>query len=84
MGRVKKGLNCSIEGCKNKSVRSFSIMKITKPLEAVGLNVKVSRSRRVLLCEKHYKKVKKELKKSEKYEKIRFGGQIRATRASGV
>ena len=67
MGRVGKGVKCSVTGCGNDAVRSLPTGKVT----AAGL--KVSESRRAYLCKQHYKEFKKETKKDRMLEKWRLG-----------
>jgi hypothetical protein len=72
MGKVKKGVPCDIAGCAEKSVRSLSKDSISKALNETGLQVKGTGSR-AYLCEKHYKALKKQLKKTRKEELARLG-----------
>jgi hypothetical protein len=71
MGKIKKGVPCSITGCSEAAVRSLSRDGIGKPLSDAGLQVRGS-SNRVYICEKHYKAVKKQLKKSRKEDLMRL------------
>ncbi|MEM3404035.1 MAG: hypothetical protein QXJ17_05850 [Nitrososphaeria archaeon] len=64
MGRVDKGVNCMVEGCKNTAERSLSLEQTSKS------KLKVSgQSRRVYLCHEHYKQWKKETKKEREFER---------------
>ena len=67
MGRIDKGVKCSISGCENDAVRSLPTDKV----KSVGL--KVGESRRAFLCKEHYKEFKKETKKDRALEKWRHG-----------
>ncbi len=67
MGRVAKGVKCSVSGCSNDAVRSLETGKVKK----TGL--KVGESRRTYLCKEHYKEFKKETKKDRTLEKWRHG-----------
>jgi hypothetical protein len=73
MGKVKQGVECSVEGCTEKAVRSFSSNKGREAMQAVGARVKDERARRVYLCQKHYKVYKKQVKQDKKVDKWRFG-----------
>jgi len=73
MGKVKQGTPCSVEGCSELAVRSFSLDKISESLQAASLALKTSRMRRAYLCQKHYKQVKKLMKKEKRIEKWRYG-----------
>lgn len=66
MGRVSKGVQCSVEGCERKAARSLSADKVT----AAGLKVQVAR--RAYLCKDHYKEFKKATKKDKMLEKWRY------------
>jgi len=73
LGRVDRGVNCSIVGCSNHAVRSLSYSEFSKFASNAGLNIGSNVPRRVYLCEAHYKIFKKFLKKEKKYEKWRYG-----------
>jgi len=68
LGRVAKGVKCSVVGCEKQAVRSLSAEKVS----AAGL--KVGTSRRAYLCRDHYKEFKKETKKEKMLEKWRYKG----------
>lgn len=68
MGRVAKGVKCSVVGCDKEAVRSLSNEKVS----AAGL--KVGTARRAYLCKDHYKEFKKETKKEKMLEKWRYKG----------
>lgn len=72
MGKIKKGVPCDIAGCAEKSLRSLSKDSISKALNDAGLQVKGTRNR-AYVCEKHYKVLKKLLKKTRKEEMARLG-----------
>jgi hypothetical protein len=72
MGKIKKGVPCDIVGCTEKSARSFSKESISKALNETGLQIR-SNQNRAYLCEKHYKALKKQLKKTRKEELTRLG-----------
>ena len=67
MGRVAKGVRCSVAGCNKEAVRSLPAAKVS----AAGL--KVGETRRAYLCKEHYKEYKKETKKERMLEKWRHG-----------
>jgi len=68
MGRVSKGIRCSVIGCDKEAIRSISSEKVS----STGLNV--SSSRRAYLCKDHYKEYKKRIKKDKMLEKWRYRG----------
>lgn len=67
MGKVGKGVNCSVTGCSNSAERSMSRDQIGKS------SLKVSGDRRSFLCHDHYKVWKKETKKDRELDRARFG-----------
>jgi hypothetical protein len=67
LGRVDKGVKCSVNGCKNDAVRSLPTDKVK------GAGLKVGESRRAFLCKEHYKEFKKGTKKDRVLEKWRHG-----------
>jgi len=67
LGRVDKGVKCSISGCGKDAVRSLSAQKV----KAAGL--KIGEERRAYLCKEHYKEFKKKTKKDKQLEKWRYG-----------
>ncbi|RLE50554.1 MAG: hypothetical protein DRJ21_01630 [Candidatus Methanomethylicota archaeon] len=69
MGKVKKGQLCSIVNCNERAVRSLSSSEALNYLSKLNLKVKDSNSRRIYLCEKHYKMYKKASKKNRMFEK---------------
>jgi hypothetical protein len=68
MGRVAKGVKCSVSGCGKDAVRSLATAKVTE----AGL--KVGSARRAYLCKEHYKEYKKATKKDKMLEKWRYRG----------
>lgn len=69
MGRVDKGVKCSVSGCGGEAIRSLS----TEKVKSAGLDVGSS-GRRAYLCKKHYKEYKKKTKKEKMFEKWRYKG----------
>uniref|UniRef100_A0A7C4FCY8 Uncharacterized protein n=1 Tax=Thermofilum pendens TaxID=2269 RepID=A0A7C4FCY8_THEPE len=57
MGRVAKGVTCSVKGCSEKAVRSISRDMLEKSSMKVELKGDVGS--RVYLCRSHYKEYKK-------------------------
>jgi len=66
LGRIAKGVKCSVVGCDKEAVRSLSREKVS----SAGL--KVEGTRRSYLCKGHYKEYKKETKKDKMLEKWRY------------
>lgn len=66
MGRIDKGVKCSVSGCGSEAVRSISADKV----KAAGL--KVGNEKRAYLCKEHYKEYKKKTKKDKQLEKLRY------------
>ena len=69
MGRIDKGVKCSVSGCGREAVRSLS----TEKVRSAGLNIG-SNERRAYLCKEHYKEYKKKTKKDKQLEKWRYSG----------
>ncbi|GBC74111.1 MAG: hypothetical protein QW450_03390 [Candidatus Nitrosocaldus sp.] len=59
MGKVGKGVRCSVVECSNNAVRSLDAGKVR------GSGLDVSEGKRVYLCEEHYKQWKKVFKQSK-------------------
>jgi hypothetical protein len=68
LGRVAKGVKCSVIGCDHDALRSLARDKVS----AAGL--KVEGTRRSYLCRLHHKEYKKNTKKDKVLEKWRFKG----------
>ncbi len=68
MGRVAKGVKCSVVGCDKEAIRSLSTEKVS----SAGL--RVGEVRRSYLCKNHYKEFKRETKKEKMLEKWRYRG----------
>ncbi|MEJ2270891.1 MAG: hypothetical protein P8X91_00055 [Candidatus Bathyarchaeota archaeon] len=68
MGRITKGVKCSVKNCDNDAIRSISREKVN----AAGL--KVDETKRSYLCRDHYKEYKKATKKDKLLEKWRHSG----------
>ncbi len=72
MGRVKKGQVCLIEGCSEPAIRAISWDEIVKAGADTSFKFKETSLGKIYLCKKHYKEVKKLLKKSKRLEKWRW------------
>lgn len=68
MGRIDKGVKCSVKNCDKDAVRSLAREKVS----SAGLNV--NEGRRSYLCREHYKEYKKGSKKDKLLEKWRHSG----------
>jgi hypothetical protein len=66
LGRVEKGIRCSVLGCGNAAIRSISGVKV----RSAGLNA--GHERRAYLCKEHYKEYKKRTKKDNQLERMRY------------
>jgi len=69
LGRIDKGVKCSISGCSSEAVRSISAEKV----RSAGLKIGSS-EKRAYLCKQHYKEYKKKTKKDKQIEKWRYSG----------
>lgn len=69
MGRISKGVKCSVSGCGKDATRSISAGKV----RSAGLKIG-SGERRAYLCKEHYKEYKKKTKKEKKVEQWRYKG----------
>lgn len=70
MGKISKGVSCSIDGCNKNAIRSLS----TSRVKQAGLDVDAG-SRQAYLCKDHYKEWKKEVKQSKSDDvSLRYGG----------
>ncbi|UCG36455.1 MAG: hypothetical protein JSV64_07580 [Candidatus Bathyarchaeota archaeon] len=70
MGKIDKGVKCSIPSCKGEAIRSIAASKVT----AAGM--KVNTKRRAYLCRTHYKDFKKATRKDRTLEKWRQQGSL--------
>jgi len=68
MGRVDKGVNCSIQGCDQTAQRSMSGSKASM---ASNLDLD-STSKRIYLCKIHYREWKKASKNERENERARW------------
>ena len=67
MGRIDKGVKCSVAGCSQDAVRSVSSEKA----RSAGLHLKTS-GRRAYLCREHYRELKKRMRKERRAELWRY------------
>jgi len=68
LGKIEKGVSCSISGCKNTAVKSVS----RSQLAGSGLSAGGD-GRRVYLCHDHSKEWKKSTKKDRDAQRARWG-----------
>lgn len=68
MGRIEKGVKCSVSGCTREAARSITTDKV----KAAGLNVG-SNEKRAFVCKEHYKEYKKKTKKDKTLDRWRWG-----------
>ena len=69
MGRIDKGVTCSVSGCTEKAVRSISAAR------AESAKLSVEDSRHVYLCEAHYREFKMRSRKDQRLERLRWSAQ---------
>jgi len=67
LGRIDKGVKCSVSGCGKEAARSISTDKV----KSAGLKVGSS-EKRAYLCREHYKEFKKKTKKDKMLDKWRY------------
>jgi thymidine kinase len=65
LGRIEKGIKCSV--CGKEAIRSLSAEKV----KAAGLSA--GNEKRAYLCKEHYKEYKKKTKKDKTLDKWRYG-----------
>lgn len=68
MGKVRKGVECSVHNCADRAVKSVSLSNIPSN---IGFQFK-GEGRSIYLCEKHYKAIKKAIKKKIDLERERW------------
>lgn len=69
MGRVSKGVLCSVKGCSEKAVRSLSKDMLKR--SGVCMELKEDVGSRVYLCRNHYREYKKSYRRNVwKFEKF--------------
>ena len=72
MSSKKDALICSVSACGEEPKRSFSFKNVQSAISKVGLQIE-GNPKKIHLCDKHYKIIKKELKKERKTERMRHG-----------
>lgn len=65
LGKVSKGIKCTITGCAEDAVRSISSEDVSK----AGLKAAPGRG---YLCKNHYRELKKKLRKDRQIDKWRM------------
>lgn len=65
MGKIEKGVKCSVASCEELAVRSVSAAKV----EEAGLKVEGNKA---YLCETHYREYKKKSKAARQVERWRW------------
>ena len=68
MGRIEKGVKCTVSGCSREAVRSISADKV----KAAGLSIN-TKENRAFICREHYKEYKKKSKKDKTLDQWRWG-----------
>ncbi len=71
MGRIEKGETCSVKGCGKPAVRSLS-PSYARLIKEQGLEV--ADTKRLYLCEEHYKVLKKAKSGEDRLERWRLSG----------
>jgi hypothetical protein len=66
LGKVGKGIKCTVTGCTEDAVRSVS------PTDVSRARLKVTTMGRGYLCKNHYKELKKKLRKDKQVEQWRM------------
>ncbi len=66
MGKVAKGVGCSVKGCGGKAVKSVSAQRASQVL-----SIGTSRGR-AYLCKTHYNEYKKKTRKERRIERWRY------------
>jgi hypothetical protein len=66
MGRVAKGMKCSVEGCADDAVRSISAKRVTDH------SIEPGRGGRVYLCKRHYRAHKKNTGDARRVDRWRW------------
>ena len=82
MGVKKAAEKCSVESCSESGMHSMSYQNLEGYLSKVGFKVReeASKTKKVVLCKKHYKIFKKEKYKDEKLLKHKNFGDTKEYR----
>jgi hypothetical protein len=68
MGKVEKGVSCSVQGCAQRAVRSLPSSQVRR----AGLLL-AQEGVRSYLCREHYKEFKRRSRQERELERLRFG-----------
>jgi hypothetical protein len=68
MGKINKGVSCSVQGCEERGERSITS---TKAMMAPDLDLDLS-GKRAYLCRSHYREWKKATKEERDNERARW------------
>ncbi len=79
MGKIGKGQACSVSGCGKQAERSLPLEDASHAFKSSELQTNPG-SRRVYLCDNHYKVYKKGTKKEKTLEKWRRWGNVTPAR----
>jgi len=69
MGRIDKGVSCSVSGCAQKAVRSVSSNLVERA------KLRVEDSRHIYLCQTHYRELKKKTRKDQDIQRMRWNAE---------
>ena len=67
MGKISKGVECSLDNCSNSAVKSISSKNVDSSKFSIS-----SDSHKVYFCTEHYKSWKKSTKELRKSERARY------------
>jgi|TARA_B100001750_G_C15049241_1_gene370601 hypothetical protein len=67
MGKIQKGITCSVDSCDDSAIRSKSKKSISSDILSIS-----SDETKAYLCKIHYKEWKKATKDSRKNERARY------------
>lgn len=68
MGKIGKGVKCSVVGCEKQAYKSVTVTSIRKSNFNLSLDYS---GPRVYLCKEHYREFKKHIKDLKKFDKWR-------------
>ena len=82
MGIKHDSVKCSVQGCSEIGMHSLSTQSSMTILNKLNLpvNEETSKTKKVILCKKHFKEYKKEKDKEEKYLKTKNFGDKKLER----
>ncbi|MGQ9478809.1 MAG: hypothetical protein ACUVQ0_02145 [Thermoproteota archaeon] len=67
MGKIGRGVKCSVAGCQAEAVRSIAYKTVVE----AGLRLE-GEARRAYLCEQHYREFRKARRSVERVERMRW------------